>query len=117
MFKGEKSMDYEYEINLVELIKHVLKKWRLILISIITFSLLFAGYAYFKTETYYKSEAIVEVLKEDTKNPVQKLGVFDREDIIEKCVLCKTEDNGIVHVTNNYIKFKKIRDNKLDANT
>ena len=49
-------------------------------------------------------------------------GVF-REDIIEKCVFCKTEDNGIEHVTNNCIKFKKVREelidklNKLDANT
>ena len=30
-------------------------------------------------------------------------GVF-REDIIEKCVFCKTEDNGIGHVTNNLKK-------------
>ena len=49
-------------------------------------------------------------------------GAF-REDIIEKCVFCKTEDNGIEHVTNNCIKFKKVREelidklNKLDANT
>ena len=47
-------------------------------------------------------------------------GVF-REDIIEKCVFCKTEDNGIEHATNNCIKFKKVREelidklNKLDA--
>ena len=46
-----------------------------------------------------------------------------RKDIIEKCVFCKTEDNGIEHVTNNCIKFKKVREelidklNKLDANT
>ena len=46
-----------------------------------------------------------------------------REDIIKKCVFCKIEDNGIEHVTNNYIKFKKVREelidkrNKLDANT
>ena len=46
-----------------------------------------------------------------------------RNDIIEKCVFCKTEDNGIEHVTNNCIKFKKVREelidklNKLDANT
>ena len=45
------------------------------------------------------------------------------EDIIKKCVFCKTEDNGIEHVTNNCIKFKKVREelidklNKLDANT
>jgi len=49
-------------------------------------------------------------------------GAF-REDIIKKCVFCKTEDNGIEHVTNNCIKFKKVREelidklNKLDANT
>ena len=49
-------------------------------------------------------------------------GVF-RENIIEKCVLCKTEDNGIEHITNNCIKFKKVREefidklNKLDTNT
>ena len=49
-------------------------------------------------------------------------GAF-RGDIIEKCVFCKTEDNGIEHVTNNCIKFKKVREelidkfNKLDANT
>ena len=35
-------------------------------------------------------------------------GAF-REDINKKCVLCKTEDNGIEHVTNNCIKFKKER--------
>ena len=50
------------------------------------------------------------------------IGAF-REDIIEKQVFCKTEDNGIEHVTNNCIKFKKVREelidklNKLDANT
>ena len=49
-------------------------------------------------------------------------GAF-REDINKKCVLCKTEDNGIEHVTNNCIKFKKEREeiikkfNNLDANT
>ena len=49
-------------------------------------------------------------------------GAF-REDIIEKCVFCKTEDNGIEHVTNNCVDFKKIREelidkfNKLEANT
>ena len=49
-------------------------------------------------------------------------GAF-REDIIKKCVFCKTEDNGREHVTNNYIKFKKVKEelidklNKLDANT
>ena len=48
-------------------------------------------------------------------------GAF-REDIIKKCVFCKTEDNGIEHVTNNCIKVKKVREelidklNKLDAN-
>ena len=49
-------------------------------------------------------------------------GAF-RNDIFEKCVLCKTEDNGIEHATNNCIKFKKEREeiinklNNLDANT
>ena len=49
-------------------------------------------------------------------------GAF-REDIIEKCVFCKIEDNGIEHVRNNIIKFKKVGEelvdnlNKLDANT
>ena len=49
-------------------------------------------------------------------------GTF-REDIFEKSIFCTTEDNGIKHVTNNCIKFKKVRDelidklNKLDANT
>ena len=49
-------------------------------------------------------------------------GAF-REDINKKCVFCKTEDNGIEHVTNNCIKFKKEREeiikklNNLDTNT
>ena len=49
-------------------------------------------------------------------------GAF-REDINEKCLFCKTEDNEIKHVTNNCIKFKKAREeiikklNKLDTNT
>ena len=49
-------------------------------------------------------------------------GAF-REDIIEKCVPCKTEDNGTEHIINNCNKFKKAREelidklNKLDANT
>ena len=48
-------------------------------------------------------------------------GAF-REDINEKCLFCKTEDNGIEHVTNNCIKFKKEREeiinklNNLDIN-
>ena len=46
-----------------------------------------------------------------------------RIDINEECVFCKTEDNGIDHVTNNCIKYKKEREeiinklNNLDANT
>ena len=46
-----------------------------------------------------------------------------RENINEKCVFCETEDNGIEHVINNGIKFKKPREeifkklNNLDANT
>ena len=46
-----------------------------------------------------------------------------RNDINEKCVLCKTEGNGIEHVTNNCIKFKKEREeiinilNHLNVNT
>ena len=49
-------------------------------------------------------------------------GAF-REDIIEKCVFCKTENNWIEHDTINCIKFKKVREelidklNKLNANT
>ena len=49
-------------------------------------------------------------------------GAF-RNDIFEKCVLCKTEDNGLEHATNNCIKLKKEREeiinklNNLDANT
>ena len=49
-------------------------------------------------------------------------GAF-RNDIFEKCVLCKTEDNGIEHATNNCIKLKKEREeiinklNNLDVNT
>ena len=49
-------------------------------------------------------------------------GAF-REDIIEICIFYKTEYNGIENVTNNCIKFKKVREelidklNKLDANT
>ena len=33
-------------------------------------------------------------------------GAF-RKDINGKCVFCKTEDNGIEHIINNCIKFKK----------
>ena len=49
-------------------------------------------------------------------------GAF-REDIIEKCVFYKAEDNKIEYVTNNCIKFKKVREeiikklNNLDTNT
>ena len=49
-------------------------------------------------------------------------GAF-RKDINKKCLFCKIEDNGIEHVTNNCIKFKKEREeiiNKfynLDNNT
>jgi len=49
-------------------------------------------------------------------------GAF-REDINEKCLLCKTEDNGIEHVINNCKKLEKERNelvtelNKLDAET
>ena len=37
-----------------------------------------------------------------------------RENIIEKCVFYKTEDDGIEHVTNNCIKFKKVRKGLID---
>ena len=49
-------------------------------------------------------------------------GAF-RKDINEKCVFCKTEDNGIKHITNNFIKFNKAREeiikklNNFDTNT
>ena len=49
-------------------------------------------------------------------------GAF-RNDINEKCVFCEIENNGIEHVTNNCIEFKKEREeiikklNNLDANT
>ena len=49
-------------------------------------------------------------------------GAF-RNDIIEKCVFCKIEGNGIEHVINNCIKFKKEREeiinklNHLDVKT
>ena len=49
-------------------------------------------------------------------------GAF-RKDINEKCLFCEKEDNGIEHVTNNCIKFKKEREeiikklNNLDTNT
>ena len=49
-------------------------------------------------------------------------GAF-RKDIMKKCVFCKAEDNGIEHITNNCIKFKKVKEelidklNKLDAKT
>ena len=49
-------------------------------------------------------------------------GAF-REDINEKCLLCKTEDNGIEHVINNCKKLEKEREeivkklNNLDTNT
>ena len=49
-------------------------------------------------------------------------GAF-RKDINEKYVFCETENNGIEHITNNCIKFKKAREeikkklNNLDANT
>ena len=36
------------------------------------------------------------------------------EDIIEKCIFCKTEDNWIELVTNNCIKFKKVREELID---
>ena len=41
-------------------------------------------------------------------------GAF-RKIINEKYVFCETEDNGIEHVTNNWIKFKKKKLNNLDA--
>ena len=46
-----------------------------------------------------------------------------RKDANKKCVFCETEDNGIEHITNNCIKFKKVREeiikklNNMDANT
>ena len=33
-----------------------------------------------------------------------------REDIFEKCVLCKKENNGIKHVVNECIELKDLRD-------
>ena len=35
---------------------------------------------------------------------------FFREDIFEKFILCKKEDNNIKHVINQYIKLKELRD-------
>ena len=40
-------------------------------------------------------------------------GAFN-EKIIEKCVICKTEDNEIDHVTNNCFIFKKVIEELID---
>ena len=43
-----------------------------------------------------------------------------REDIFEKCISCKKENNDIKHVINEWVKLKELRDklinelNKLD---
>ena len=43
-----------------------------------------------------------------------------REDIFEKCILCKKENNGIKYIINEFIELKELRDklinelNKLD---
>ena len=37
-----------------------------------------------------------------------------REDIFEKCVLCKKENNGIKHVVNECIELKDLRDKLIN---
>ena len=45
---------------------------------------------------------------------------YFREDIFEKCIFCKKENNGTKHVINEWVKLKELRDklinelNKLD---
>ncbi len=77
-------MNYEYEINLIELVKSVLKKWKVILLSMIFLCLLTNGYAYLNTKTYYRAQATIKVTAE--KTAVQKTDVFSRNDLYEKTI-------------------------------
>ena len=40
--------------------------------------------------------------------------VFFREDIFEKCILCKKENNDIKYVINEYIKLEELRDKLIN---
>ena len=40
--------------------------------------------------------------------------VFFREDIFEKCILCKKENNEIKYINNEYIVLKELRDNLIN---
>ena len=40
--------------------------------------------------------------------------VFFREDIFEKCILCKKENNDIKYVINEYIKLQELRDKLIN---
>ena len=75
--------DYEYEIDLVDLIKYILKKWKIILACAIAFCLILAGYALLKTKTYYRAQVTMTVQTEVSGNPVEKLGVFNRSDVVQ----------------------------------
>lgn len=79
-------MEYEYEVNLIELCKYILKKWKILLLSIIVFCLLAVGYAFVKTKTYYSAKSIITVASEDSKNPVQKMSIFMRDDLVEEAL-------------------------------
>ena len=39
---------------------------------------------------------------------------FFREDIFEKCILCKKENNGIKYINNEYIVLKELRDKLIN---
>ena len=40
--------------------------------------------------------------------------VFFREDIFEKCILCKKENSDIKYVINEYIKLQELRDKLIN---
>ncbi len=75
-------MDYEYEINLLDLAKYILKRWKVILICMLALAVALCGYAFVKTKTYNRAKATLTVSAEVAATPVEKLDVIKRADVV-----------------------------------
>lgn len=76
-------MNYEYEINVIELFKYIKKKWKHLLISGILLCLIGAGYSLLNTKYLDRAQSTLYVIKEVEKTPVEKTNILTRKDIIE----------------------------------
>ncbi len=100
------NSDYEYEIDLLDLLKHVFKKWKVILACALALAVIFTGYAYLKTKVYYRAQVTMVVEAEVSGTPVEKLGIFNRSDVVQ-AALTESKSTSSVSEASNQISVTR----------